>query len=134
MLLRKTSKTLIGLLLLFLLALSDVQAENVFTIVIDAGHGGRDPGALGLFAKEKDINLSVALKLGELIEKQHADVKVLYTRDKDIYMTVGERPKFANDHHADLFISIHANASVNKAVSGAETYTLGVAKSQENLE
>jgi N-acetylmuramoyl-L-alanine amidase len=132
---KKNSIKILSIVLLLLSFFPAISvAQKKFTIVIDAGHGGKDPGAKGLFSFEKNINLSVALKLGEMIEKQHPDVQVLYTRKTDVYLTVAERPKFANDSHADLFISIHVNASSNKAVAGAETFTLGMAKSQENLE
>ena len=122
--------------LVFLLAISftNTYSQKKFTIVIDAGHGGKDPGATGAYSFEKTINLAVALKVGEKIEKQNSDIKVIYTRKTDKYLTVAERPKFANDNHADLFISIHTNASKNPAVSGAETYTLGAAKTKENFE
>jgi N-acetylmuramoyl-L-alanine amidase len=109
--------------------------QQPFTVVIDAGHGGRDPGSAGSVAKEKAINLAVALKLGKLISDRHKDVNVIYTRKTDRFVEVIERANIANQHNADLFISIHANA-VKKApnVKGAETYTLGLAKTQENLE
>lgn len=108
--------------------------QKKFTVVIDAGHGGKDPGARGAFSDEKDINLSIALKVGEKIEKQNPDVNVLYTRKKDVYLTVAERPKYANDVHADLFISVHTNSSTNTTASGIETFTLGVARTKENLQ
>lgn len=114
--------------------LINVAGQKKFTVVIDAGHGGRDPGTVGAFSHEKDINLAIALKLGEKITKQNPDVKVLYTRKEDVYLTVAERPKFANDNHADLFISIHTNASNNSAAAGIETFTLGVARTKEHLE
>lgn len=120
--------------LFLLLSTTNVCGQKKFTLVIDAGHGGKDPGAVGSFSQEKDINLDVALKLGEKIQENNPDVNILYTRKTDIYLTVAERPKFANDVHADLFISIHANASTNPNAYGAETFTLGVAKTKENLE
>jgi N-acetylmuramoyl-L-alanine amidase len=113
-----------------------LQAEEyTFTVVIDAGHGGRDPGAIGATAKEKDINLAVALKLGNLIESKHSDVQVVYTRKRDVFVELDERANIANRNKANLFISIHANAVVRGArVTGTETFTLGLARSQENLE
>jgi len=120
--------------LICLFVFSDAYSQKKFTIVIDAGHGGKDPGAVGANSHEKNINLAVTLKVGEKIEKQHPDVKVLYTRKADKYLTVAERPKFANDNHADLFISIHTNSGENATTSGAEVFTLGVAKTKENLE
>jgi N-acetylmuramoyl-L-alanine amidase len=108
--------------------------QKKFIVVVDAGHGGKDPGARGSFSEEKDINLAIAMKLGEKIEKNNADVTVLYTRKTDVYLTVAERPKYANDMHADLFISIHTNSSPSSVASGVETFSLGTAKTKENLD
>jgi len=106
-----------------------------FTVVIDAGHGGKDPGAVGSLVREKAINLAVALKLGALITSNHKDVNVIYTRKTDVFMDLSERADIANRQKADLFISIHTNSVKNKSnVKGAETYTLGLAKTEENLE
>lgn len=111
-------------------------AETHFTVVIDAGHGGHDPGAVGKRGKEKNINLSVALKLGKLIRQNCPDTRVVYTRDRDVFIPLHTRAEIANDAKADLFISIHTNsvASRNRSVSGTETYTLGLHRTQENLE
>ncbi len=79
-------------------------------MVIDPGHGGKDPGAVGSSSKEKDIVLSVGLKVGKLIEENHPDVKVLYTRNTDRFVELNQRAEIANKSHADLFISIHCNA------------------------
>ena len=122
----------------FLIGLSVLSAKD-FVVVIDAGHGGRDAGALGNRAKEKDINLGVALKLGRLIRNNVQGVKVVYTRDKDVYLTLQERANIANRVEGDLFISIHTNSidkkSPNrKTVAGASTWTLGLHRSKENLE
>ncbi|MDR0845009.1 MAG: N-acetylmuramoyl-L-alanine amidase, partial [Tannerella sp.] len=118
-----------------LLWTSMLQAkEKTFTVVIDAGHGGKDPGSVGAHVKEKTINLAVALKLGALIKAGHEDVRVVYTRDTDKFVELNERANIANFHKANLFISIHTN-SVKKghqSVRGTETYTLGLAKSEEN--
>ena len=93
---------------MFLLFLSAAPAKDkTFTIVIDPGHGGRDPGAVGATVNEKTINLSVALKLGNLITSKHPDVRVLYTRSKDVFIYLDERANIANPHKADLFISCH---------------------------
>ena len=110
--------------------------DNRFTLVIDAGHGGHDPGAIGRNVKEKNINLKVALKLGKLIEQNLPDVRVVYTRDRDVFIPLHRRAEIANNAKADLFVSIHTNslASRNSRVSGAETYTLGLHRTQENLE
>lgn len=106
-----------------------------FVVVIDAGHGGHDPGALGRISKEKNINLNVALKLGRLIEQNCPDTKVVYTRKKDVFIRLDRRAEIANNAKADLFISIHTNSvAKNHTVKGASTWTLGLAKSDENLE
>lgn len=106
-----------------------------FTVVIDAGHGGHDPGAIGRISKEKNINLNVALKLGGLIQKNCSDVKVIYTRTKDVFIPLNRRAEIANNAKADLFISIHTNALANnRTAQGASTWTLGLAKSEANLE
>ena len=101
-----------------------------FTVVIDAGHGGKDAGAIGskLKVMEKKINLSVALELGKLI-KENTDARVVYTRKTDVFVPLDERPKIANRAKADLFISIHANAAVNRRAYGTETYVLGSSSS-----
>lgn len=106
-----------------------------FVIVIDAGHGGHDPGAIGKISKEKNINLKVALKLGTLIRQNCDDVKVIYTRSSDVFIPLDRRAEIANNAKADLFISIHTNAlAKNKTAQGASTWTLGLAKSDANLE
>lgn len=81
-----------------------------FVVVIDPGHGGHDPGAVGKISKEKNINLNVALKLGKQIKKNCPDVKVIYTRDRDIFIPLDRRAEITNNAKADLFISIHTNA------------------------
>lgn len=98
----------IGLLCLPFFA-TEVGAKD-FTVVIDAGHGGHDPGAIGKISKEKNINLNVALKLGRLIEQGCPDVKVVYTRKTDVFIPLNRRAEIANDAKADLFISIHTTA------------------------
>ena len=106
-----------------------------YTVVIDPGHGGRDPGAVGAQSNEKTINLAVALKLGSLIQSNHSDVRVVYTRKTDVFVELDERANIANKNRADLFISLHANAvKKGSTVSGTETYTLGLARTDENLE
>lgn len=106
-----------------------------FTVVIDAGHGGKDPGARGARINEKSINLAVALKLGRLIEQRGEGVKVVYTRKTDRFIELDERANIANRNKADLFISIHTNAvKRGSSVQGTETYTLGLARTDENLE
>ena len=118
------------------LPFSPLRAEGgKFVLVIDAGHGGHDPGAIGRISKEKNINLKVAMRLGELVESQCPDVKVVYTRRRDVFIPLDRRAQIANDAKADLFISIHTNSlAKNHTTKGASTWTLGLAKSQANLE
>ncbi len=101
--------------------------------MIDAGHGGKDPGTSGKFSKEKDVVLKVALKVGAYINEHYPDVEVIYTRKDDRFIELDERAKIANDHKADLFISIHANAISRSTVYGTETYVMGVHKTAGNL-
>jgi N-acetylmuramoyl-L-alanine amidase len=103
------------------------------TVVIDAGHGGHDPGAIGHIAKEENINLSIALKLGNLIQRNMKDVRVIYTRDRDRFVELYRRAGIANENRADLFISIHCNANKLQTLKGAETYIMGLHKSAANL-
>lgn len=84
-----------------------------FVLVIDAGHGGKDVGAVGDYAMEKDVNLGVALKFGELVKKHCKNVKVVYTRDADFFVSLQDRANIANKAKGDLFVSIHTN-SVDK--------------------
>ncbi len=123
------------LLLCCMLCLCGHVAAKEFVVVIDAGHGGHDPGAIGKISKEKNINLKVALKLGNLIKQNCKDVRVVYTRSRDIFIPLDRRAKIANDAKADLFISIHTNAlAKNRTAQGPSTWTLGLAKSDDNLE
>lgn len=114
-------------------------AAEKYTVVIDAGHGGKDTGAVDNQVREKDVNLEVALKLGEMVKKKLKDVKVVYTRDKDTYLTLQQRADKANAAKGDLFISIHTNSVAmsnknRKTVCGASTYTLGLHKGDDNME
>ena len=93
--------------------------------MIDAGHGGKDPGALGKHSREKNITLAVALKLGRYIKKNLPDVKVIYTRTKDRFIELKKRGQIANKNNADLFISVHCNSSTSHKPYGTETYVLG---------
>lgn len=121
-------------LLVFPCCIAGVEAKD-FVVVIDAGHGGHDPGAVGKISNEKTINLNVALRLGRLIKKNCPDVKVIYTREKDVFIPLDRRAEIANNAKADLFISIHTNALPNnRTIQGASTWTLGLAKSDANLE
>ena len=109
--------------------------KKTFTVVIDAGHGGRDPGARGRKTNEKNINLAIAKKLGEMIADGHKDVKVIYTRTSDKFVGLETRANIANRNNANLFISIHTNSlKRGSPVRGTETYTLGLAQTKENLE
>lgn len=116
------------------ICISDSWGKD-FVVVIDAGHGGHDPGAIGKISKEKNINLNVALKVGSLIKRNCDDVKVVYTRSKDVFIPLDRRAEIANNAKADLFISIHTNAlAKNRTAKGASTWTLGLAKSEANLD
>lgn len=133
---RKYLLLYINLLAAFFLIMPGLQAkEKTFTIVIDPGHGGKDPGAIGYSVKEKTINLAVALAFGEMIEKKHPDTRVVYTRKTDRFIELDERANIANRNKADLFVSIHTNAvKRGSSVKGTETFTLGLARTDENLE
>ncbi len=102
------------------------KGSKIKTIVIDAGHGGKDPGASGKNSREKDIALSVALKTGGYIEQNFPNIKVIYTRKTDKFVDLHRRGQIANENNADLFISIHCNANSSSSIYGAETYVLGV--------
>jgi len=108
-------------------------AKGLETVVIDAGHGGKDPGAIVGKAHEKDIVLAIALKLGNYIKENLPDVKVIYTRSSDVFPTLFERSVIANKNNADLFISIHANYCTNPSIKGTEIYVLGLHRTQDNL-
>ncbi len=137
-------KYLIGILISFLLINVSLYSNSLFsileedykikTIVIDPGHGGKDPGAVGSFTKEKDIVLSISLKLGRYIEKEFPHIKVIYTRKTDVFIPLDKRAEIANSNHADLFISIHINAAKSKSAYGFETFVMGLHKNASNLE
>ena len=111
------------------------QVENTISkVVIDAGHGGKDPGALGKKSKEKDIALSVALKTGKLIHDSFQDVEVVYTRKSDVFIELHKRAQIANESGADVFISIHCNSNKSASPYGSETYVMGLHKTQQNLD
>ena len=130
--------------LVFLLAGTPVMhgaktSKAKFTLVIDAGHGGKDPGAQGNGVNEKDINLGVALKLGEFIKKNLKDVRVIYTRDKDEYLTLQQRADKANKNGADLFISLHVNSLATDnprriSAVGSSVHVLGQSKDRKNAD
>ena len=111
------------------------NAEKNWVVVIDAGHGGRDPGAVGANSLEKNIALAVALKTGEYIEKNLENVTVIYTRKTDIFVELKDRAEIANKNNADLFISIHVNSTESgNSAQGTETYIMGLTKDKANLE
>ncbi len=117
-----------------IIPLEGLSQQKVRKVVIDAGHGGKDPGAVGKYSKEKDIALSIALKTGNYIKKNLPDVEVIYTRKTDVFIELHNRARIANDREADLFISIHCNANNSSRPYGTETYVMGLHKSQANLE
>lgn len=118
-------------------AFSQVDQNAVlpdFTLVIDAGHGGTDPGTKGLFSKEKDIALDIALRFGKMVEEQIPAVKVIYTRKTDVFIPLHERAAIANRNNADLFVSIHVDGVKKTGVQGTSTFVMGLHKNEENLE
>ena len=126
----------INFLIVYLLLVSNsfAQGYSIKTIVLDAGHGGRDSGALGKKSKEKEITLAITLLVGKYLENNIPEVKIVYTRKDDIYLTLPERAKIANDANADLFISLHVNSNTSSAPYGFETYVLGLHRSDDNLK
>lgn len=127
-------KFYIFLLLICCFVVTSFAAKRPFTLVIDAGHGGKDAGAPGKYSYEKNINLKVALAFGRYVEKNCPDVKVIYTRKTDVFIPLHERAAIANRNKADVFISIHTNSVASKKpISGLETYTMGMRRSGEKL-
>lgn len=118
----------------FFHASAQEESYKLKTVVIDAGHGGKDPGALGSKSKEKDITLAIALKTGKYIEERVQGVKVIYTRTTDEFVELHKRADIANKNNADLFISIHVNANQNPKAYGTDSWVMGQYKSEENLE
>lgn len=115
-------------------ASSQTNTYSIKTVVIDAGHGGKDPGAVGKNSYEKNITLAIALKTGAYIQKNIPGVKVVYTRSTDVFVELYRRAEIANEINADLFISIHVNSSTNVDASGTDTWIMGLHKSKANLE
>ena len=128
---RKYQRFLILCLLCFFVNFS--SAQKVKTIVLDAGHGGHDTGALGKNSREKDITLAIVLKLGDYIRENMKDVKVILTRKDDTFVELYRRARIANENKADLFISVHCNSTKSVYAFGVETFVMGLHKSEANL-
>ena len=124
-------------LFLFLLFLNFIsvfaQNSGKFKVVLDAGHGGKDPGALNNGVKEKDVVLDVVLKIGKILEK-NKDIEVIYTRKTDVFVELRERANIANKAKANLFISVHCNGVKNAAAKGTETFVMGMSRTDTNLD
>lgn len=124
---------LVYLFIIFLAVPVTAQKDGkTFKVVIDAGHGGKDPGCIGSKLREKDVVLDVALRTGKLISDNCPNVKVIYTRKTDVFVELYRRAQIANDNHADLFISFHCNANDNHSAHGIETFVMGLHKSEAN--
>ena len=135
------NKSRLAFLVVILLALpltsfnkndTEVQSKDKFVVVLDAGHGGHDPGNIGNGYLEKKIALAIVLNVGKQLEK-HQDIKVVYTRDDDTFVDLFERGEIANKANADLFVSVHCNAHSSDAY-GTETYVLGLHANRQNFE
>ena len=127
------STIVLGAAILFSTNIFAQRGVKISTVVIDAGHGGKDPGASGKHSHEKNITLAIALKLGHDIQQNMPGVRVIYTRKTDRFIPLYKRAEIANENHADLFISIHCNSSPSPKPYGAETYVLGLYKNKANL-
>jgi N-acetylmuramoyl-L-alanine amidase len=113
--------------------LDDVLSSGIKTVVIDPGHGGKDPGCHGGLTNEKTVVLAIGIKLGEYIKSKYPHIDVIFTRDTDKFIELDNRAKIANDNHADVFISIHANAA-GSAAYGTETYVLGLHRTESQQQ
>lgn len=132
---RKGYTSIIAVIISFVFSMvfqTEILAQEKFTVVLDAGHGGKDPGRPAKNYSEKDIALSIVLKIGKKLETLN-DVKVVYTRKTDVFIDLKERGRIANDADADLFVSIHCNAFHTQA-DGTETYVLGLHANKQNFE
>lgn len=128
----RLSKLFIPFILLFVSSFSFAQSD-VFKVVLDAGHGGKDKGACYHEKKEKDITLAVTLKVGKIIE-ENSNIDLIYTRKTDEFIELRERAKIANRGNANLFVSIHCNANKNTNANGSETYVMGMSRANMNFE
>lgn len=113
---------------------TQLKANKSMVVVIDPGHGGKDPGAVNKGIQEKDIVLGIGLKLGKYINETFPDVKVIFTRSTDVFVPLIDRSRIANKNKADLFISLHANYCGTPSLRGTETFVLGLHRSKENLD
>lgn len=129
----KRNSRVFRIVMLMLLLSVTAWGQKVNTVVIDAGHGGHDTGALGKNSREKDIALSIVLQVRDYIKQNLPEVKVVMTRDKDVFVELYRRAKIANESNADLFISIHCNSTKSAIVMGTETFVMGLHKSDANL-
>ena len=112
----------------------DFNDGQIKRLVIDAGHGGKDPGALGKSSKEKEVTLAIATELKDILNEHAPDIEVVLTRDDDTFVELHNRAKHVSENEADFFISIHCNSSRNKSAYGAETYVLGNHRAEDNME
>ncbi len=108
--------------------------NNIKTIVLDPGHGGKDPGTHGNISKEKTISLDIVLKIEQLLKAYYPNLKVILTRRTDEFIELVERANIANKNKADFFISVHCNANENKTICGSETYVMGLHKEEDNIQ
>ncbi|AWM14926.1 N-acetylmuramoyl-L-alanine amidase [Flavobacterium sp. NRK F10] len=126
-------KVLILMLVTSMFQFTNAQYKNKFKIVLDAGHGGKDPGNSYHGYVEKNIALATTLLVGKYLDK-YPDIEILYTRKTDVFIELKDRPKLANENNADLFVSIHCNSVKNLAPFGTETFVMGLNRSSTNLE
>lgn len=134
---KKQSILFFLVMILSVMSFCDIQAQQgkkISTVVIDAGHGGKDPGAIGKKVKEKDITLKIAKMTGDYIKQNCPDVNVIYTRSSDVAVSLLRRAQIANQCNADLFISIHCNANASSQPQGVETFVMGEHRNAANLE
>ena len=126
-------KKLILLVFLFVSLANFGQSSTKFKVVLDAGHGGKDPGTMRGYIKEKDVVLDVVLRLGKILE-QNKDITVIYTRKTDVFIELRERANIANKAKANLFISVHCNGVKNTSAKGTETFVMGMSRTDTNLD